>query len=227
MADDNITVLGAANQQEAQLKARNRRGSSIGPARYTVEVTGDSIVVNTDPKSLGRPVAEAIAEHLKERIRGITAAAAPATIKAREAAAKALAQGKAWAVKRYSGGRIGSRTPGQHKTLFRDSGRLEESIAVGATNDGYVVNVAANRFSPDTFDGGEGALQQMFAKLKQYIPELADPSKWFDATRVQKAVAESIGDALQKAGERQVDLIRQKASARIQAARALIGLVMG
>lgn len=223
-AEDNIVTLGAANM-EATLKQRNRRGSSIGPARFTVEISGDSLLINTDPKSLGRPVAEAIAEQLKERIRGIVASAAPATIAARKAAAKALAAGKSWATKRYSGGRIGTLTPGTHDTLFRDSGRLEQSIAVGATQDGYVVNVAANRFDASTFDGGAGALQRMFDRLKQYIPELVDGRKWLDAPKVKQSINDALSAAIQKAGDRRADMVRQVMSARIQAARALVGVL--
>lgn len=224
-SNPDIVTLGADNY-EAELKRRNRTGTSgIGKARFTIEVTGDSICINTDPKSLGKPVAEAIAEHLKQRISSIAAQAAPATIAARKVAMKALAAGKTWAVRRYSGGRIGTMQPDQSRALFNDSGRLVKSVAVGATKDGYVVNVAANRFDAATFNGGESALQEMFSRLKQYVPELADPSKWFEASGVKKAIENSLGDAIQKAGERKVELIRQRMAARIQVAKALLGLV--
>lgn len=221
-ASGDIVTIGADNQQQAELQ---RRTSKTGRDRYTVTVSGDSIVINTNEKALGKPVADAIGELLKERIRSIAAQAAPATIAARKAAAKAFSEGKAWALKRYGGGRIGSTPPNQSDRLFNDSGRLEKSVAVGATKDGYTINVAANRFDASTFNGGEGALAAMFAKLKQYVPELADPSKWFDAESVRKAVKDSLGEMMLKARDNRAELIRQRMAARIQVAKALLGLV--
>lgn len=219
--NEDIVTLGADNQQQAELQ---KRTSKTGRDRYTVTVSGDSIVINTNEKALGKPVAEAMGELLKERIRSIAAQAAPATIAARKAAAKAFAEGKAWALKRYSGGRIGSTPPNQSDRLFNDSGRLERSVAVGATKDGYVINVAANRFDPSTL-GGEGALQQIFAKLREYVPELADPSKWFNAESVRKAVKDTLGEMVLRARDKRAELIRQRMAARIQVAKALLGLV--
>lgn len=221
-SNPDIVTLGADNQQQAELQ---KRTSKTGRDRYTVTVAGDSLLINTDPKSLGKPVAEAIAEHLRMRITSITASVAPATIKAREAAKKALDAGKAWATRRYSGGRIGTMQPGQGNTFGNDSGRLAKSVAVGATKDGYVVNVASNRFDASTFNGGETGLQAFFTRLAQYVPELADPREWLNALPVRKAIKDSLSDAIQKAGEKRANLIRQRMAGRIQVAKALLGLV--
>jgi len=220
--NEDIVTLGADNQQQAELQ---KRTSKTGRDRYTVTVSGDSIVINTNEKALAKPVAEAMRDLLQKRIREITAQASAATIRSREVAAKAFSEGKAWALKRYGGGRMGSTPPNQSDRLFNDSSRLEKSVAVGATKDGYTINVAANRFDASTFNGGEGALAAMFAKLKQYVPELADPSKWFDAESVRNAVKESLGEMMLKARDKRVELIRQRMAARIQVAKALLGLV--
>src|SRR3990167_5886379 len=109
MATDDIITLGAANMQ-----ARTRTSKSgKSTTRYTVTVSGDSLLINTDPKSLGKGPAEAISALIKERITSITDRASDATNKARENAAKAFAAGKPWAIKRYGGGRIGSMPPNQ------------------------------------------------------------------------------------------------------------------
>jgi hypothetical protein len=141
--------------------------------------------------ALGKGPAEAIAKFFRDSIRSIGASAAPATIKARKAAKKN--EGKSWVNRRYAGGKTGSMEPAASTALFNDSGRLIKSIVAGATRTGtYVVNVAANRFSPDTLDnGGMVALQKIFALLRHYVPQLGDAEALADALPVRAAVKEA------------------------------------
>jgi hypothetical protein len=97
------------------------RTSSTGRVKRTIRIDAEPMTIVTDPKTLGQPVAFAIANHYRERVRGIAAVASKATQRAREVAAKAFAEGKPWAVKRYAGGRIGSLPPNQSDRVFNDS----------------------------------------------------------------------------------------------------------
>jgi hypothetical protein len=186
---DNILVL---NDYGLTERARTTASGSV-KRRYTVEFRAEPIVHNLDPMALGKGPALAIADFLRGRIAAVTATAAPATLRARKSAAKAVAASKAWATKRYAGGKIGAMPPAQSTSLFRDSGRLIRSVVAGATSSGsYVVNVAANRLSPDTLDnGGTSALRHIFDKLRQYVPELGDAEALMDAIPIRRAVQDA------------------------------------
>jgi hypothetical protein len=221
MPSDDVHMIGAAN-----FKARTRTNKSgATKTRYTVEVSGDTILTNTDPKSLGKGPAEAIAAVIKERISSISATASQATIRARAVAAKAFAAGEQWAVKRYSGGRTGPMPPNQSNRAFNDSGRLAASIAVGAQSESYVINFAANRWDPTQVKGGEAGLARIFDMLKTHVPELADARRLLDSIPVRKAIRDGLAAAIQKADERTVELKKQRMSAAIGIARAALSLV--
>lgn len=223
MPQDDVAIIGAATMRE---RVRTLK-SGATRSRVTLEIEGDSIGVGLDPRAYGKPVAEAMAELVRERIKTIAARAAPATIAARKRAKKALAEGAAWATRRYAGGRIGTREPDQSDRLFNDSGRLAESIAVGARpgEEGFTVNVAANRFDASTFGGGIAALQRMYQRLIEFIPELREPRLFFDNIGVRKAVNDAIHDNIVRVAEKNANAVRQLVQARIGAARALFSLV--
>jgi hypothetical protein len=170
--------------------------------RFSVRIEAQPIVHNLDPKALGKGPAEAIAKLYRDRITGIGAMASAATVRARKAAAIALSKGEAWARSRYSGGRIGTMAPGQSDRLFNDSGRLARSIVAAPTEDAYVVNVAANRFDPRTLDnGGTSALQRIFDRLRDFLPELGDANLLMSAIPVRAAVQKASADMLKKLNE--------------------------
>jgi hypothetical protein len=227
MAESNITMIGATN-----LQVRTRSGGKASKTRHTVEISGDTLCVSHDPKALGRPVADAIAELFKSRIRDIPAVASAATQRARASAAKALAAGKAWAMKRYAGGKTGAMAPGGTR-LFNDSGRLERTIAVGANEEGWIVNVAANRFNPETLDnGGLGALERIYQRLLEFVPELGDAALLMNSIPIRKALAQGVEDSIARASaasEAAIDgaaeAARQKLQAQIQILRSVATLV--
>jgi hypothetical protein len=196
MPTDDILML---NDYGLTERSRVTASGSI-KRRYTVEFKAEPIVHNLDPMALGKGPAIAIADFLRARIGAIGAEAAPATIRARKSAAKAVAAGKAWATKRYSGGRIGAMAPAQATTLFHDSGRLATSVVAAATRTGaYVVNVAANRFDPNTLDhGGTSALRRIVDQLRQYVPELGDASRLMDALPIRRAVKDASAAMIRK-----------------------------
>lgn len=218
MPQDDVAIFGAATMRE---RVRTLK-SGATRSRVTLEIEGDSIGIGLDPRAYGKPVAEAMAELVRERIKTIAARAAPATIAARKRAKKALAEGAAWATRRYAGGRLGTRQPDESDRLFNDSGRLAESVAVGARPDeeGFTINVAANRFDPKTFTGGFAKLQAMYQRLLDFVPELREPRLFFDNIGVAKAVREAVTDNVIKVGEKNVAAVRQLMQAKIATFRA-------
>lgn len=225
MPSDDIMMIGATNLQQ-----RTRSGGKATKARYTVEVSGDTLCIGTDPKALGRPVADAIAELFKSRIRDIAAVASAATQRARASAAKALAAGKPWAMKRYAGGKTGAMTPGGNR-LFNDSGRLEKTIAVGANEESFVVNVAANRFNPETLDnGGLAALERVYARLLEFVPELGDAALLMDSVTIRRAIEQGVKDSVvraQAASEAAVAASVQQARQLLQNQMAVLRALAG
>lgn len=224
MANDDVVVLGAATLRE-RIRT-NKAGAS--KSKFTIEVSGESIGIGLDPKSYGAPVAAAIAELYKERIRSITATASAATVRAREAAKAAFARGEAWAMKRYGGGRIGSLEPGQSDRLFNDSGRFAQSIAVGSQpgDANFTINVAANRLSTTTISAA--ALQTIWQKLVSLVPEFADPKKLMDSIPVRKSIDEALKANVIVGGEKTEELRRKVKTAGIallkRAGSALVSL---
>lgn len=171
------------------------RTSKSGKQRFTITVKSEPLIFNTDPKTLGAPVAHAIAHHFRERIRGITAIASPATLRARKSAAKAFAAGEAWAVKRYSGGRTGPMAPHQSDRAFNDSGRFASTITANASKDGmWRINVAANRLSGDTT-----TVERIWNRLVQLVPEFANPAMLMENDLLRRSIEKATRDAIKKA----------------------------
>lgn len=205
MADDIFVLNGYG------LTERSRTNKSGGTKRrYTVDIKAEPIIHNLDPVALGKGPAIAIAKFFRDSISAISAAAAPRTIKAREGARRAFDHAQQRKSKksgktiggdpRYTGGKLGPMQPNQTHQLFHDSGRLIKSIVAQLAGDQYVVNVAANRFSPETLDnGGTSALQRIFSLLRTYVPQLGDASMLMDALPVQAAVRAATAAMIHKA----------------------------
>ncbi len=184
------------------------RTSSTGRTRVTIAVRSEPVIVSTDPRILGAPIAQAIANHFRERITGITAQAAPATIKAREVAARAFALGKPWAVKRYGGGKTGAMPPNQTDRAFNDSGRMAKTITANASSDGnWRINVAANRLSADT-----GNITRIIQRLSELVPEIANPALLRGNQILSRAIDNALAGAIKKAQattkELRVEMVR-------------------
>jgi hypothetical protein len=199
MASDDVIVLNDGLEQ---------RTSKTGKQRYTIKVSSEPVIFDLDPKRLGAPVAQAIAHHFRERIKGIAARAAPATIKAREVAAKAFAAGKPWAMKRYAGGRTGATAPNQSDRMFNDSGRMEKTITANASSNGaWRVNVAANRLS-----GDPASVAKIYAKLVELVPEFGNPALLMQndllKRTLEKATQGMITKARMQTGKLKVQLVR-------------------
>lgn len=225
MSKDSIFTLCNYNDTSFDRRTPTLKSGKAGKARYTVTYRCEPLLFETDPKALGAPVAVAIQDHLKQAVAGISATAAPATMKARLGAQKAVMQGKPGAMKRYSGGKLGTRAPARSDKLFNDSGRLIESIAVGATKNGFTINVAGNRFDPTTLNGGEAALLRIMERLRELVPEWGDGAKLLDVLSVQRALRDGAKNMVQKATDRTVELQRQLMGQVASAAMRVLRLV--
>lgn len=198
------------------------RTSSTGRTRVTVECRSEPIVHNLDPKQLGAGPAAAIAEHIRQRILGITARASAATIERRKRAA--AAPGLPSNAARYSGGRIGATTAAASDRLFNDSGRLAKSIVARATSGAqYVINVAANRLDSRTFTAA--AFAAMLEKLAQYVPEIRNPALLADSLPVRKAIRDAAAQIVQKQSARISELRDARAKAIVGLGQQLLSLV--
>lgn len=143
------------------------RTSKSGKSRFTVRIDAEPIFVVTDPKTLGAPIAAAIALHLRERVLGITATVSAATMRTRRTATKAFAKGEPWAMKMFSGGRTGITPPTTSDRMFNFSGRFAQTITANASKDGaWRINVAANRLT-----GAAKDVRQIWTKLVELVPE--------------------------------------------------------
>lgn len=157
--------------------------SKSGKVRFSISLKSEPIIFNLNPKDLGNQVAEAMAKELRTRVESISVSASPATIKARESAAKALAANKPWAVKRYSGGKTGLTPPNQSHRAFNDSGRFAKGIVAQAAPGKWRINVPANRLDPAT-----GNVDRIWARLIELVPAFGDTRLLLDSEEVRAGV---------------------------------------
>ena len=218
MASDDVIVL----NQPGNLKRRVR---TSGRVQFTVEVKSEPIVHNFDPKTMGKPVAEAIAEALRQKVLAITAMVSPATRKGQAVAAKALAEGKAWAKKRYASGRIGEMAPTQSGRMFNDSGRMAKSISAQPRDDSWTISMAANRLDPATATGGELGVMQIWRKLVELVPAFGNPSLLFSEAIVSKGIDQSMRNLIVKAQETRDQLTEARARAVISGVTNLLRML--
>lgn len=174
MADSDIVIV---NQP---LK---RRESKSGKVRFTIEIQSEPLIFNLDPKTMEASFATAIADELRARVQGITQDAPEATLTARKVEAKAYADGKPWALKRFAGGKLGAMPPNQTTRAFNNSGRFAKSIVAMAKLGKWTVNVAANRLDPTT-----GNVDRIWARLVSLVPAFVQPALLNSAPKVAKSV---------------------------------------
>jgi hypothetical protein len=188
MADEKIVIL---NQGWSSLEQRT---SKTGKQRFVIETKSEPLAFNLSPTALGAPIAQALAQHWRAEILAIAAKAAPATLKARETAARAFAAGKSWAQKRYSGGRIGAMPPAQSEQAFNDSGRFAKSVTANASKDGsWRINVAANRLSGDA-----STVERIYRRLVELVPSIGNVALAFESNDILRAQAKAVQNMITK-----------------------------
>jgi hypothetical protein len=166
--------------------------------RYTVTLDSKPLSLDFDTKTLGAPVAQAITDHLRQRLSEIGATASPATLKARKAEQVAFEKGKPWAVKRFSGGKIGPTPPNQSTRIGFDSGRLANGLVANPTKDNnWVINVPANRLNAASL-GSDAAVMRVLDRLRQFVPEFGSASALTTVLSVRRAIKEASAAITQK-----------------------------
>ena len=200
-----------------RVEERQRTTGSGTTSRYTMTLTAEPIIHDFAALKLNPAVAKAIAELIKKQIGEVSAQASEATIQKRIYARAAFDRGAAWAKKKYAGGRIGSLPPGavSYDRLFNDSGRLAQSIAVmqNPKEEGFTINVAANRLRPETFTGDQ--FTRMVTKLRELVPALRGGVEVLQDPTVREAIkdaqAEWIVVAYQEGRQARADAIKMAA----------------
>lgn len=201
MAIQEVSVLNDLGA--AKLERRERTTSTGTSVRYTLTMEAEPILHDWATLQRAPHVAAAVVELLKVKVRGIRERASPDTLLRRQRYAAELQAGKPAARARYSGGRLGPRPPNARgDALFNDSGRFAESIVLGKNEDGFTVNVAANRLDQRTFGGGEAAVIALVRRLQQLVPEFRGGREVLKHPEVQQAIAEDATDAIFVAGQR-------------------------
>jgi hypothetical protein len=205
-----------------------QRTSKTGKVRYSIKVTSEPLAFNLNAKELGQDVAASLAHYFREQIKGTTQQAAPATIEARKRFAKAAAQGRAWALRRYSGGQIGASQPNSSDRLFNDSGRFAQSIVARATGDNWRINVAGSRLDARTANnGGMAAVERIWGRLVQLVPAFADVSIAFASNEVLKARARMQQRLVQKMPATSKNMSFGEAAAKLFNVARQIGAGLG
>ncbi len=190
MAEDTEHTLFSADTYD--VKSRTR---ASGKSYTSVRIQVTPVVHNLVSEQIGKDVVESIAEILRERILAISADAAPATIRRRQVAQRALAAGADWAVKRYRGGRSGGKEPGLTTKLFNDSRRLAEGLVVRFASrvledSVWFISVPANRLDPTEFKGD--SFQRMIQRLVELVPELGGGDALWQHPKFQEALGKSV-----------------------------------
>jgi hypothetical protein len=181
------------NDFGGQRRTRQRSGK----AYFTVSITAEPLVHHFDTRRLGQPVADAMALVIRDGIRGIKEQAAPSTIARRAKARIAWAAGVPWARAQYR-----DRMPGRTTKLFNDSRTLADGIAVKPNrgkDGGWLIVFPPNRFDPlSPGSPPEHVLRRQLDRLVRVVPEF-DPAKLVKATRVRKALEESVTLLIERA----------------------------
>lgn len=186
MNKDSVVIIDPAGLLE-------KRTSKSGRSRHTVRIKAEPIAINTDPKTLGQGIADALALHYRNEIKSIAAPAASATIKARESAARNT--DSRWVKRRYAGGRIGPMSPNQSRRAFNDSGRFAKSLVARATKSGsWIINVAANRLD----DATSGGALRIWNRLKSLVPSIANIGLALKSNDVLRAAVKSVEASIVK-----------------------------
>lgn len=198
------------------LTERQRTTSSGTKSRYTITVDAEPILHEFSEEQLGKGPAEAIAEAIRTGIKNITEIAAPMTRRAREVGKRAVERGAPWAVRRFSGGRTGTKAPSGSVRLFNDSGRLADGVVAqqNTQEKNWTINVPANRLDPSTFKSREQFVA-MVDRLRALVPALTNP---LGVPAVREAIVEGVRGLMIRELKRTDEL-------RLARLRAVVGLL--
>jgi hypothetical protein len=209
-ADGNVSLA----QRRGTLASGERR-----KARYSIEVKSEPLLLDLNEMNLGGQLAEAWTQRVKDQLQGVSTVVSKGTQAMREKARIAFNAGAAWALKRYSGGRIGPMAPNQSDKFGNDSGRLIKSVHLrqNLTDASYTMNVASNRLNREQFGRGYDAFVE---RLISYAPIL-DPKRAIGDPIIERAVKDAAASAISKM-ESNAEAAIARGLARYRAKRAQV-----
>lgn len=212
--------------RDVEMKRRYRYSSfehktNIGKSRYTLNIKAEPLLVGLEEVALVAGPAAAALEAIREDIGNITENAAKGTLEFRKEAHDAYFRGDQWALDRYRQlDRVQGPVypPGSSNKLFNDSGRLRQGISLkqNPREGAFTVNLPASR----DLNGGD---PKMFQKFVRLVPSVS-PRKLIGDARFEKAVAQTVVDAIRKAAnQNEISRLRLRYQ-RWQAIRQAMGL---
>lgn len=212
--NESVVVLG--DWQSHIAKARRR---SSGKERVTLEVKSDLTIAAIDPVRLGAPVAEALAEAVRQGIKSFAGSVSERTEDFRKSALSSFNAGARWARKRYAGGKIGAMIPWQSGSqMLNDSGRLAKGIVARLARGGpkddegkWTINVPANRLTQDQ----PGLRARMLDLLAPIVAGAVN------SQIVQNAILGSAKNAVKVGSEKTLQDLLRSTLAAISAAKGL------
>lgn len=227
MADDDVICTSDySNLSSGPIRGRmgrERKDGTRGRARMTIEIKSEPLVHVFDEVQLGHGPAEAAAQVLAEKVRGISEEVAPETALTRKYQESAYQRGESWAKKRFGGPRLGERAPNPNSLRkFNHSGTFADSIVAreNKTDKTWTVNVAANRLDPRT---SRNASEFAFITdaLRRLVPEIDDPARLLHDPRVKTAIDEAVETLILNAAKRNQMLRRQLLDLRLSLGGAI------
>lgn len=188
MAADNLFIINEG------LEARNVGGK----AKFKIRIVSQPVAINLDPAFLAMKPALAMAEHLRQKVLAVTTQAAANTLRARRTELAAFVRGAPWAVKRFSGGRMGGMPPMRSENALNNSGRFVKSIRASQSKETgtWRIDVAANRLN----DEDNGGFERVWNRLVHLVPEfgkgiadnvVAEGIRWTTQNMIQVGKATS------------------------------------
>lgn len=233
--DEDVMVL-----NDYGLTERTRTNKSgAKKSRYTVTIKSEPLLVNTNPRDLGRGPAEAIAQHLRDSIAGITTIAAPNTLRARKTAERGITKASASMFSPKMAPTYGPVRevygPTRKQALMPDGewarkrysgGRMGLMLPnqsdrafndSGRFRDSIVVGPKGDGWVVNvaanrldpTTTDGLAGLQRITQRLRELVPAWGDAKELMSVLSVRRAVKDALGQAIQKSTERGVALKKQ------------------
>lgn len=165
------------------MRIRINEPRTVRAGRFEINVRSRPLEFNLDPIAIAEGPARALRDAIAAGIRAITQSVAPATLRYRAEARRALARGAGWALERFgrSGAPDGDR-------LFQGSGELAAHLEVRGSGDGFQIVAPSDRL-----DAPGTTAAALLERLAELVPALRDP---FSNETLRAAIAEAWASVL-------------------------------
>ena len=192
---ETVIIYGGFKETIRTLKS----GAKRSKIRSDINIENEPIVAAFDDLAMIRPIAEQVTRHFREALKRQTGTAPPATQEYRRRVTTAYQKGKAWAKRRYEGGRSKLDTqPDLRRVAFPMyfSGRLADGLVVNPnkTTKSWTMNWPANRINRQYSN-----VERVIGALKRALPEIDNPALLERNTLLRRAIKKTHQAWLQKA----------------------------